>query len=211
MNSDYLLAYVDMLFAMLLGLFSIFILAFMLINPKATNQSKIDSRVQLQILMTWDDHSPNDIDLWVLDPEGSHIGYSNRENSYMSLDRDDLGQSNDYTVVDGKQVPIYVNREVTSIRVRHPGRYTVNAYFYSLHADIVTGQYKREPEEVKVELDNITPNYQILQTASIMLARPTDEATAFSFTIEQDGSVDKFTTDSVPFITVPNVTDDPVP
>ena len=208
MNSDYLLAYVDMLFAMLLGLFSIFILSFMLINPKV-DKGKIDSRVQLQILLTWDDHSPNDIDLWVLCPDGSKIGYNNRENTYMSLDRDDLGQANDYTVVDGVKTPVYVNREVVSIRARHPGRYTVNAYFYALHADLVTSKYKREPEEVKVELDSITPSYKILQATSLTLIQPNDEATAFSFTIEEDGSVDQFSTESKPFITVKDTEEEP--
>lgn len=189
---------------MLLAWVALYILSFILINPKVTSQAKLDSRVQLQILMTWEDHSPNDIDLWVLCQDGTKIGYSNRENSYMSLDRDDLGQENDYTLVDGHKVPLYINREVISIRVRHPGRYTVNAYYYALHADIVTKLYQREPEQVKVELDSVTPRYQILQATSFMLAKPTDEATAFSFTIEDDGSVDQFSNTFTPFITLSN-------
>lgn len=195
---SFLLSYVDMLFAMLMGVFALFILNLILINPKK-DAHKIDPKTELQVTMNWDNHSANDIDLWLRSPEHDIIGYRRKENGYIHLDRDDLGQTNDEVVVDGKKQILYVNQEVLSIRARRPGRYTVNVQYYGTKSDLVTKEVKI-PEDVTIQLTDLDPNYKIIYIRTVHLDHPDQEVTAFSFTIEDDGTIDNITTDDDPFV-----------
>ena len=58
------LAFVDLLFNLLVGFTSLFVIAFLLINPIAKS-GVIDPPIRLMIEMRWDDSSPRDIDLHV--------------------------------------------------------------------------------------------------------------------------------------------------
>jgi hypothetical protein len=135
---SFLFSYVDMLYAMLMAVFALFMLSFLLINIQKVNKNtgKVDTDAQIQVVMTWKpDGYANDIDLWVKPPTGIPIGYSHLQNTYMYLNRDDLGKANDVAVINGKLVPILGHREVTSIRKCVPGDYVVNAQFYAIHVD----------------------------------------------------------------------------
>lgn len=193
-----------MLFAMLMGVFALFILNFLLINIKKDSH-KVDPVAEIQLVMKWDDHSANDIDLWVRSPEHDVVGYRKRENTYIHLDRDDLGQTNDVVTVDGKKQILYVNQEVTSIRSRKPGHYTVNVQYYASKPDQITGEVKL-PEDVTVQLLDLKPNYRIVYTKTVHLDNPNQEVTAFSFDILSDGSIDNIRTDYEPFVFAPDST-----
>jgi len=194
-----LLSYVDMLFAMLAAVFVLFIMSFLLINTKK-DQHKVDPKAEIQVIMSWPDHSAHDIDLWILTPEHDAIGYRKRENGYVFLDHDDLGQQNDVVMVDGNPRVLYINQEVVSIRQRRPGRYVVNVEFYARHSDTLTNEVDRNPVPVTVQLTDLDPNYRPVYSRVVTLNEPNNEATAFQFDIEPDGSIDNITTDFHPFV-----------
>lgn len=192
-----------MLYAMLMAVFSLFILSFLLINVQKDNKNtgKIDTDAQIQVVMTWKpDGVANDIDLWVKPPDGTvPIGYSHLQNTYMYLDRDDLGQANDFAMINGKKVIIDGHTEVTSIRRCVPGDYAVNAHFYAVHMDL-TSTTQDVTTPVTVKLIQINP-FKILASETFMLQKQGDQHTAFSFTCNVDGRViDIDTTKQIPFV-----------
>jgi len=60
-------AFTDLLFNIVVGLAFLFLLAFILMNPIA-KEKDIEEKSDFIIVMTWDDESGDDIDLWVRDP-----------------------------------------------------------------------------------------------------------------------------------------------
>ena len=87
-------AFTDLLFNIVVGLAFLFLLAFILMNPIAKDKD-IEEKSDFIIILTWDDESGDDIDLWIRDPLGNILSFKNREDALMHLDRDDLGLSND--------------------------------------------------------------------------------------------------------------------
>ena len=87
-------AFTDLLFNIVVGLAFLFLLAFILMNPIAKDKD-IEEKSDFIIILTWDDESGDDIDLWVRDPLGNIVSFRNRGAGLMHLDRDDLGLSND--------------------------------------------------------------------------------------------------------------------
>ena len=109
-------AFTDLLFNIVVGLAFLFLLAFILMNPIA-KEKDIEEKSDFIIILTWDDESGDDIDLWVRDPLGHILSFRNRGVGMMHLDRDDLGLSNDKVQgPDGKIVYVYRNKEVVSLR-----------------------------------------------------------------------------------------------
>jgi len=199
---SFLLSYVDMLYAVLASIFSLFLLSFILLNVKKHNTGKVDTDAQLEIVMTWKpDGVANDIDLWCEPPTGVPIGWTLMQNSYMNLNRDDLGDTNDYAIINGKRVEIPGHREVVSIRKKVPGHYVVNAQFYADHTDRSTGKQLSGNVPVTINLTQVNPEYKVIVSQSFVLYRQGDEYTAFAFDIESDGTVDHVnTTEQVPFV-----------
>ena len=108
------LAFTDLLFNILIGFAFMFIIAFLLINP-VQKDADIEAKAEFMIIMSWDDQSAYDIDLWMQDPVGNIVGFPNMHAGLLHLDKDDLGKSNDsVTMRDGTVKQIYLNREVTT-------------------------------------------------------------------------------------------------
>ena len=82
------LAFVDLLFNLLVGFTCLFVIAFLLINPIAKS-GVVDPPIVLMIEMTWEDTSDTDIDLYLRGPDGAIIYYASRDNGYATLKRDD--------------------------------------------------------------------------------------------------------------------------
>lgn len=195
------ISFIDMLFALLLGVFAIFILTCIMIgSPKQNNQTPND-KSQVMITMTWDDQSANDIDMWVLTPEHNMIGYTNKENTYMALERDDTGLGSDTAIVNGKPMILRVNKEIIRIRQRRPGHYVVNGYYYAAHTDTEKNIFYTGAMDVRFEIAEINPIYNILFVRTINLKLPGSQVTAFEFDILPDGKVTNFeTSHNIPFI-----------
>lgn len=198
----FLLSYVDMLYAVLCSILVLFILSFLLINVESKKTGKVDTDAQIEIVMTWQpDGVANDIDLWVKTPTGVPIGYSHLQNTYMYLSRDDLGEANDYAIINGKRQIIKGHVEVASIRKPEPGHYVVNAQFYAIHVEFDPSH----PDvglatPVTVKLIQVNP-YKELASESFVLNKQGDQHTAFSFDADADGNITNVdTTKQVPFV-----------
>ena len=124
------LAFNDLLFNVLIGFVMLFVIAFLLINPIA-KKADIPVKAEFVIVLEWDDESHTDLDLWVQLNKKTPVGFSNRENTPLHLDRDDLGTTNDKIVIDGQTVTVKTNRETTTIRGIIPGDYYVAVHAYS--------------------------------------------------------------------------------
>jgi len=184
-------AFTDLLFNIVVGLAFLFLLAFILMNPIA-KEKDIEEKSDFIIILTWDDESGDDIDLWVRDPLGHILSFRNRGVGMMHLDRDDLGLSNDKVQgPDGKIVYVYRNKEVVSLRGYSQGTYLVNAHVYNkkLWKD---GKMRRS--NIKIELIKLNPYSEVAQAEFVGVGRG-QEFTAFHFTLNADGEVIKLSSE----------------
>jgi len=184
-------AFTDLLFNIVVGLAFLFLLAFILMNPIA-KEKDIEEKSDFIIVMTWDDESGDDIDLWVRDPAGRIVSFRNRGIGFMHLDRDDLGLSNDKVQgPDGRIVYVYRNKEVVSLRGYSQGTYLVNAHVYNkkLWKD---GKMRRS--NIKIELIKLNPYSEVAQAEFVGVGRG-QEFTAFHFTLNADGEVIKLSSE----------------
>ncbi len=196
------ISFIDMLFALLLGVFAIFILTCIMIGtPKPMKNDSPNDKSQVMITMTWDDQSANDIDMWVLTPEHNLIGYANKENPYMALERDDTGLGSDTAIVNGQKVILRVNKEIIRMRQRRPGHYVVNGFYFAAHIDGEKNTLWTGALDIRFEIAEVNPVYNILFVRTITLPAPGAQGTAFEFDILPDGTVTNFEIGhNVPFI-----------
>lgn len=205
-NKDYSkygsnISFIDMLFALLIGVFSIFILSMLLLgDPKKQETKKIEDSSQLMVTMVWDDMSSDDIDLWTLAPNGDKISYNRRENGFISLDRDDLGVENDFIIVNGEKQLIRHNEEIVRVRMIQPGHYVFNSVLYSRKTDPLTGMKSSGPISVTVTLMTVNPEYRVVFKNTVELNDTGEQATAFSFDIDDGKTIENISTDLVPFV-----------
>jgi len=176
------LAFVDLLFNLLVGFTCLFIIAFLLINPIAKSGT-IDPPVRLIVEASWDDKSSADVDLYVRGPDGAIIYYGNKENGYITLKRDDLGALNDRYVVNGKAVIVERNYEITSMTDLPDGDYVVTVHNFSTN----TG-----PEEVNIRITNLA-HFAVAYEGSVVINNR-EEATVVVFQI-RDNQVVSIRTD----------------
>ena len=189
-------AFTDLLFNIVVGLAFLFLLAFILMNPIA-KEKDVEEKSDFIIVMTWDDESGDDIDLWVRDPAGRIVSFRNRGIGFMHLDRDDLGLSNDKVQdSNGKTIYVYRNKEVVSLRGYSEGTYLVNAHVYNKKPwkDKII-----KPSTVKVELIKLNPYNEVVQITFEAKDRG-QEFTAFHFTLDAEGKVIKFSSEREPMI-----------
>ena len=178
-------AFTDLLFNIVVGLAFLFLLAFILMNPIAKDKD-IEEKSDFIIILTWDDESGDDIDLWLRDPLGNILSFKNREDALMHLDRDDLGLSNDKVELpEGGYVYVYRNKEVASLRGTHEGEYLVNIHVYNKKP---WADHSMRPSNIRVELIKLNPYDEVTQTEFIATHRG-QEFTAFHFTLDDEGEV----------------------
>jgi uncharacterized protein YfaP (DUF2135 family) len=150
-----------------------------LINPIAKSGS-IDPPIKFLYEMTWDDDSWEDIDFYVKGPHGKVIWYGNRENGYLTLKRDDLGQKNDMYEVNGRRVIVRSNYETVTAVDLPDGDYVVNVHYFS---DRNSG-----PVEVTVKLTNIA-KFGVVFEGTVTLS-PRQEQTVIVFRVVDGNVVD---------------------
>ena len=109
----------------------LFVIAFILIKPVDPKQKDIDLEEHLLIKLEWDDNANIDLDLWVLNPNGKRVSYRSKDAGGMILERDDLGDGNDWLMVDGERKVIHDNTEVVRMKRLVDGEYYVSVHYYS--------------------------------------------------------------------------------
>lgn len=201
------IAFIDMLFNIVIVIVLLFFITVLFMNPPV-KKNDIKAKADIIITMSWPDFNPHDIDVWIKPPEGPAIGYRNKENSYLFLDRDDLGMSNNYIFRDGKKVPVSTRREVISIRGKTPGRYIVNVFFFQAKGEEA---YNILPVPVVVEMVEINPKYRILVKKEVVLTRRAEERTAFSFIVQNDLVTDITDNIEEPFILTEQIAGSSIP
>lgn len=105
------LAFLDMLFCMLLAFF-------LLINPDASADHPPPA--DYTITMGWPDGDV-DVDVFVETPRGEFVWYGNKDIGTVSIDRDDLGKRAD---------PSLWNQEIVAFRTPEPGCYHTSIHTY---------------------------------------------------------------------------------
>lgn len=163
MMNKRLTSYIDLSLLLMMAFLVLFVLAFFHINPKALNSKDSETKDLYMIVLSWNDESSDDIDIWLGTPDNKKIGYPSqfRNQPIAYLDRDDRGLYNDTIIIDGQITEIKLNREVVGIRKDVNGEYIVNLHYFK--NDLTA---KQVPQNITVELIKIKP-YTILYKTTL--------------------------------------------
>lgn len=172
--------FTDILFNALLGFAVMVFVAFALIRPDAKTGT-VDVKAEIIVTASWPDRNPEDIDLYVEDPEGNVVWYYVKEAGLIHLDRDDRGNYRDTIDVNGRKVESPLNQESVTVRGIVPGEYVVNVFRYTA----TTG----EPVSVTVKVEKINPILSVVHYGQVQLGHKADEKTAVRFSLDADGAV----------------------
>jgi len=172
--------FTDLLFNALLGFVFMFLIAFMLINP-ISDTGKVDPKAEVLITVTWPDGHPDDIDLYVEDPNGGVVWYHVKEAGLMHLDRDDRGNYRDTITVDGKKINNPLNQETVTIRGIIPGEFVVNIHHYLANGT--------DDVPVEVKIEKLNPEVTLVFYTTLQLDHKGQELTAARFTMDEDGQI----------------------
>lgn len=172
--------FTDLLFNALLGFTFLFLVAIMFMNPEAKT-GIIDPKAEYILTITWEDNSPDDVDVWVEDPDGQIVWFRTPEAGLLHLDRDDRGLVNDTITINGEEVQNPLNQEVVTLRGVVQGEYVVNLHYYASE----TGN----PVDVNVRLAKVNPKLEIVYYGTVIMEKRGDEETAVRFSIGRDGNI----------------------
>ena len=175
------LAFVDLLFNLILGFVFLFVVSFLLINDP-TKKDNVEEKAEYMIILSWDNDKGVDVDLWVEGPEGL-VGFRNTLQGFMNLDRDDLGHRNDII----KKGPnageiVRINREVVNIRGFQPGEYVVNAHYYFTNLGKIGSRIN-----VDVQVIKLNPYSQVFMGTKQFTFKG-EEQTFVRFSMRPDGT-----------------------
>lgn len=172
--------FTDLLFNALLGFTFLFLVAIMFMNPEAKS-GIIDPKAEYILTINWEDFSPDDIDVWVEDPDGRLLYFRNTEVGLLHLDRDDRGMANDTIKVGDEEIDNPLNQEVVTLRGVVQGEYVVNLHYYASET--------KKPVDVNVNLSKVNPVLEVVYYGTVTLEETGDEKTALRFRIDRDGKI----------------------
>jgi len=186
----------DLLFNLLIGFVFLFVVAFLLINPP-TKKSDAPKKAEYLIIIEWDKDANDDVDLWVKDPMGNIVSFTNKMGGLLNLEKDDLGWQNDkWLQPNGTEVVIPINREVITIRGIVPGKYQVAAHIYSKKITYTintsNGKYTKHENKssgyVDATLIRLNPYGEVYKTQKIYKSKG-QVLTMFNFVLDANGDV----------------------
>ncbi len=170
--------FTDLLFNALLGFSFLFLITVMFVNP-LTKLGDVSFKAEFIISVIWPEHRPDDVDLWVQDPNGEIVSFLRKEAGWLHLDRDDRGEINDTVLIDGRAVVHPINQEIVTIRGIVAGEYVVNLHYY----DAPSG----EPVTATVKVEKVNPRLELVFVDQVTLERRDVEKTVVRFTLGGDG------------------------
>lgn len=172
--------FTDLLFNTLLGFSLLFFISIMFMNPIA-KLGNVNFKAEYIITVTWPDKQPDDVDVWVEDPNGNLLSYRDSNVGWLHLDRDDQGDLNDTVMINGVETVYPINQEVVTIRGIVSGEYVVNLQYYKSS----TGR----PVPVTVKIEKVNPSLKVVYIDQVVLEREDDEITVLRFTLDANGEV----------------------
>jgi hypothetical protein len=176
------LAFVDLLFNVLIGFVFLFIIAFLMINPVA-KKADIVIPAEIIITMTWPDELDVDMDIWVKDPANNTVGYRRTNAGIMNLDRDDVGKRFDNIELNGELVQLLINREVVTLRGLLPGEYRVSVHLYGM-----PNSPAKEPIPVSIEVQKINP-FSVIYKQTQEFYSEGQIKNYYKFTVDANGNI----------------------
>ena len=171
--------FTDLLFNILLGFTFLFFITILFINP-ITKLGNVNMKAEYIITVDWKDSLPDDIDLWVKDPNGEIVSYLKKDAGWLHLDRDDRGVINDKVIIDGKEVIYPINRAVVTLRGIIPGEYVVNLYLYDHKSN--------DPVEAKIIIEKVNPSLRLVFVGDVILKNEDSELTITKFRLDSEGN-----------------------
>jgi len=171
--------FTDLLFNILLGFVFLFFLTILFINP-ITKLGNANIKAEYIITVDWQDNLPDDIDLWVRDPNGEIVSYLKKDAGWLHLDRDDQGVINDKIIINNKEVIYPINREVVTLRGIIPGEYTVNLYLYEHKSG--------KPIDAKLIIEKVNPSLKLVFFNNVSLKEKDAELTIAKFRLDSVGN-----------------------
>ena len=181
-------AFLDMTLNSLMGISTLFIMSFLLINPAEKESPVPEPPLRIMVTLEWPvEGAPanSDIDLWILegDEDSAAVGFRSPVRQGIALERDDLGSRSDRILKKGKFVNeiIPINREVINFRRVPEEEITVNAMYYF-------SQDASTHVPVKVQVYALNP-FSMIYEGEHTLTRRGEEHTFVRFTMTDEGDV----------------------
>jgi len=171
--------FTDLLFNVLLGFTFLFFITILFINP-ISKLGNVNLKAEYIISVDWKDNLPDDVDLWVEDPNGEIVSYLKKDAGWLHLDRDDQGIVNDKVLINDKEVIYPLNREVVTLRGIIPGEYIVNLYLYENKSSL--------PVNVKVKIERVNPTLKLVFFDNRVLPAKDTEITVARFFLDELGN-----------------------
>ena len=170
--------FTDLLFNTLLGFVFLFFLTILFINP-VTKLGNVNLKGEYIITIEWKESLPDDVDIWVKDPNGEIVSYLKKDAGCLHLDRDDRGVINDKAAINGQEYTYPINREVVTLRGIIPGEYIVNLYLYDNKSN--------NPVDVKLIIEKVNPSLKLVYFNNITLMQNDSEMTIARFNLNSSG------------------------
>lgn len=171
--------FTDLLFNVLLGFTFLFFITILFINP-ISKLGNVNLKAEYIISVDWKDNLPDDVDIWVEDPNGEVVSYLKKDAGWLHLDRDDQGIINDKVVINNKEVIYPLNREVVTLRGIIPGEYIVNLYLYENKSN--------HPVDVKLKIERVNPTLKLVFFDDVVLPEKDTEITVARFLLDELGN-----------------------
>ena len=170
--------FTDLLFNILLGFTFLFFITILFINP-ISKLGNVNLKAEYIITVDWQDNLPDDVDIWVQDPNGEIVSYLKKDAGWLHLDRDDQGIINDVVIINNKEVIYPINKEVVTLRGIIPGEYIVNLYLYE--------HKSKEPVEAKIIIEKVNPSLKLVYFNNTVLETKDTELTIARFNLDAKG------------------------
>ena len=180
--------FTDLLFNILLGFVFLFFLTILFINP-ITKLGNVNLKAEYIITIEWKESLPDDVDIWVKDPNGEIVSYLKKDAGWLHLDRDDRGVINDKVSINGEEYTYPINREVVTLRGIIPGEYIVNLYLYDNKSN--------NPVDVKLIIEKVNPSLKLVYFNNITLMQNDSEMTIARFNLNSSGDFRSLTAQNI--------------
>lgn len=204
---DFRTAFIDVLLNVLTSMIFIFVLTTLVMQLKKVTDEGPLRKAEYIASITWDDNVDCDVDLWIRDPDGVLVSYTNKNQNMMNLERDDLGFVNDFftisqdvlsNLVAGKPVPPMpgkdqFNEETLVFRGIMRGDYVMNVHLYScrvIRNNMVIPVKPKQPFALKIHLKIMKINpYKVVFTKDVEFSYVWEELNLTQFTVDESKNI----------------------